>query len=274
MMAIATAYETFKTEFAAWGLPESLLVWAYDRYKELGADEMAANRVAEEMKQRPEFKARFPAFEELAKRGEAISVEEYLEYEQRVRESMKFYGVDQREFGSDRKIADMLISRVSADEAQARLELAAYGAYTAPAEVKAAMSSMYGITEGDLVSFWLEPDEALPVLRRKFGASQVAGALVEQGFGADRTFAEEVTDRGYTYTQAREAAQRARGLEGLTGGEQAVAQGDVVRAQFGDVEAQKRVERSALSRQAAFQKSSGAGADQSGVSGLGSSSSR
>jgi hypothetical protein len=269
-----TSYDLFRLNFADWGLSETLLVWAYNRYKELGADEQAANRVAEEMKSRPEFKARFPAFDELAKRGEAISIDEYLAYEQAVRKSMKAFGVDPEMFGTDSKIADMLTNRVSADEARSRMEMASYAAYTAPPEVKAAMATRYGVTEGDLVAFWLEPDEAMPVLQRKFGTSQIMGALAEQGIKGQDANADSAYERGYTYASAREAAARARGLQGVTAGEDVATQDDVVAAQFGDQAAALRLERAVAARRARFEAGGGAASGQTGLSGLGESSAR
>ena len=273
-MAGETAYDLFAGEFADWGIPESLTVWAYERYKELGADEGAASRVAEEMKARPEFKARFPAFEELARRGEAMSVDEYLDYEQQVRKTMKMFGVDPLEFGSDEKIGQMLTNRVSPEEARSRMEMAAFAAYQAPAEVKRALATSYGVTEGDLVAYWLEPDEALPVLQRKFGAAQVRGAMMEQGLDMSTDLSEQAADRGYSYDQSREAAQRARSLDPLSGGEQTASRDDIAAAQFGDVAAQKRVERAAKSRAARFGGGGGAAEGQQGVSGLASSTGR
>ena len=269
---MATAVEAvFQEMFADWGLPADLFRRMFDRFVAEGADEAAGQVVAMELEQTPEFAARFPTYKKMAEEGRAITVGQWLGYEKQVREYLSVLGPQaQEKFTSPDRIGDMLYGSVSANEVQERVNMAAYASSTAPADVRAALTSRYGLTQADLTSYWLEPDETTTMLQTRMGAARIVGAATLNDMNATTAFAEELAREGVDYAQARQAyaeASRARGLEG----EQGLSQEDIVGSRLGRSEAATRVERAQRARKARFGDQGGAESGREGISGLGSS---
>ena len=107
----------------------------------------------------------------------------------------------QEKFTSPDRIGDMLYGSVSANEVQERVNMAAYASSTAPADVRAALTSRYGLTQADLTSYWLEPDETTTMLQTRMGAARIVGAATLNDMNATTAFAEELAREGVDYAQ-------------------------------------------------------------------------
>jgi hypothetical protein len=247
----------------------SLPDWAWTRYLETG-DESA---VMIELRTQGAFHRRFPAYKTLAERGMALSPQEIVAYERTFAGIMHAYGVPDTMFDIRTTVTDLLVKDVSATEVAERAALAAEASLTAPPEVRQRLEDLYGIQPGDMVAYWLNPDESLPKVRQRWQAAQVSGAAAEHGFTVEREKAEELAARGYTYDQARAASEQAAGLRGLTAGDNAVSSpSTLLGSRMGDAEAAREVERAVLSRRARGQGGGQAAESDKGVIGLGRSS--
>lgn len=272
----AGAKEIILNTLAQYGLDKaqdeggkSLADWAWNRYLETGD----ADQVMIELRSRPAFKARFPAYDELARQGRALSPAEYVQYESTIYSMLQQYGVPDGIFNTPDTITKMLLNNVSATEASERLAINAEASMTAPPEVRQALQEFYGVTQGDMIAYWLDPDQALPKLRQRYVAAQISGAAAERQFALGQVEAERLSSLGYTYEQARAASENAGQMRGLSEGEQAVSARELLASQLGDVQAQTQVMRAAQSRQARFAGGGGASSQNEGVTGLAPSSS-
>lgn len=244
-----------------------LVDWAWERYLEVGD----ANVVMIELRAQPAFKNRFPAYDELAKQGRALSPAEYVAYEQSFYNLLQQYGVPDGVFGPE-KVTELLLNDVSASELSERLALNATAMFTAPQEVRDALRTMYGVDEGSLLAYWLDPDAALPKLQQRMTSAQIAAAAAERNFGMVRSEAERFASLGYGWEDARQAAEEAAAVRGLSVGTNRVGERDVLFAGLGDESAQRRVRRAISSRLARNLSGGRAVEERSGVSGLADSS--
>jgi hypothetical protein len=253
----------------------SLAGWAWD--KVLAGEQWP--QIYQELKQTNEYKAKYPAMETLAKQGRAITEQSYNDYSNTVRSLSQQYGVPTEMYATPDGIAKMLINGVSASEANQRFQLASIGAISAPEDVKRAYKDLYGLSGGDLIATYLDPEKSLPILQRQAAASQVAGAAYREGLSTTVSEAERLADQGVTYDQAVRGYGQAQIYEGLDyAGGMSTTRDERVAAQFGDQAAATKVQQAVAARQAAFQGGGGfigaSGYTQSaaGITGLGRNS--
>jgi hypothetical protein len=161
---------------------------------------------------------------------------------------------------------------VSLSELNQRYQMAASAAYTMPQQVRDALTQM-GVDSGGLISFFLDPDRATPILDRKFRAAQVMGAGSIAGIGIDQDQAENLADEGVTFQQAQQGAQQVASMQGLTA---ALGSAEVTDTRAlvdailgGSANATAQAQRVQKSRAAQFQQGGGAASQTQGVSGLG-----
>jgi hypothetical protein len=184
----------------------TLANWAWAQYQ-LGN---SIEEIMLELRSRPEYKARFPAMEQLAKEGRAISEESYLSYETGLRNLVNQFGMSQQLYSSRDYVARLLISDVSLAEAQSRMQLAQAASVTAPTEYRAALNRLYGVTAGQLTSYWLDPDRTLPQLETQFAAATVAGEATMASLGElSAAMSQRLVEAGVGREQARAGFARA-----------------------------------------------------------------
>lgn len=259
-----------------YGLPKSLGKWVWNQVVVQGLSE---SEILLELRERPEFKERFPAIDA----GVPISPAEYVEYEQNALALFQQSGIagalfdDPQEFQDF--IAEQLQNDVALPELNQRLNQNFVDVANAPQEVRDAFGEFFMDTEaGDqaLAAFMLDPDLSLPKLERMIQTAQVAGAGARFDFGISESFAQRAAELGITQRQASESFGQAARLRPLTqqlAGErqsfntQALLQGTVM----DDAEALDQLRRRQEGRVGAFQ-SGAQGVTDAGVTGLGSAS--
>ena len=199
---------------------------------------------------------------------------QYISYRNTVREAAQRYGIMDALVTND-KIAQYIGGRNSAAEIADRMGQAAQAVATTPQETYAVLQEYYGINNGDLVSFYLDPDTTEAILQRRYTAARIGTEAARQQFGINVTEAENLATRGITVDEANQgfatAAQRRGFMEGR--GETA-GRSDIIGASFGDNEAATKVERIAQSRIAQFQQGGSFIQTERGVTGLGSAATR
>lgn len=222
----------------------------------------------------PEYKTRFPAMDALAAKGRAISEAEYISYEQTASGLERRYGLPQGMLMSS--VTQLLTNEVSASELNDRVILASAAAVQAPREVKDTFRQYYGIDDGGMTAYFLDPNKATPLLEKQYAASLIGTEATRQGVGIDVFGAENLQNLGITQEQARTGFGQVAGARGLTEGRgDIVTQETLIQGQVaGNEQAQKEIERAAQGRLGRFQGGGEFLQTQQGAIGLGSAATR
>jgi hypothetical protein len=128
------------------------------------------------------YKQRFFGNEERVKKGlNALSEGEYLQQEKDYGQYFKEYGV--QDLATRTQMATLIGNDVSAIEAKNRIGLAVDRVKNADANIMKELKTYYPtLNDKDLVSYFLNPVQALPELKRKVTASEIGAAAIGQGF--------------------------------------------------------------------------------------------
>lgn len=249
----------------------SLADWAWTRY----TDGQSMEQIMLDMRTTATYKARFPAMEQLASDGRAITEEAYMQYEATIRQLTSQFGLPTNIYGSRDYVAELLTNDVSPAEAQSRMQLASAASLTAPEEYRQQAAQLFGVTGAQWTSLWLETERTLPELERLFTASAIAGEATISDLGQlTSAMAERLAEAGVQPQQAREA------FTGLGGQLTAQLPGERGQALSTDVAAAgalgiggtetEALERKRRQRIAQFAGGGGFAAGQSGATGVGS----
>jgi hypothetical protein len=219
------------------------------------------------------YKKRFAANEKRIARGlTALNEAEYLSLEDQYQNIMRRYGMPSRyyakdELGVQRSFENLIASDVSSVELEDRVQTAYDRVINAAPEVRDSLRAFYpNITDGDILAYALDPDNALKDIQRKVTAAEIGAGARQAGLGTGVQRAEELARFGITGEQARQGFQtvaaiepRARQLSSFYK-EEPLTQTDIESEVFGttgSVEARKKRERLVGREQAAFSGSAG-----------------
>ena len=261
----------------AYGLATPTLIAYFKDQNTAGniSDEPSEYEMLQALYSQPEFRARFPSIAEQADRQRAGDPNvkvwtpgEVIAYEQQLRENMHAYGIS----GYDVKetTAKLILGNVSANEAEARLSLAAYAATTAPQEFRDEFMAHEGVGPGDLVGYFLDPDRQKPIIEKRVATAKMQAWQKQAGGGADWGFSETLVDKGITDSQAQAAFAQAALLRTAEAGYGETLTEKETKSGLLDINAddKRKVERVVGQRQGQFGNTGGAAEDRSGVSGL------
>lgn len=222
----------------------------------------------------PEYKQRFPAMEALAKKGRSISEAEYISYEQTAAGLERRYGLPTGMLMTN--VTDLLTNEVSAAELNDRVLLASAAALQSPQDIKDTFKNYYGIDQGGMTAYFLDPDIATPLLEKQYASAVIGTEAARQGVGINAYGAENLQALGITQEQARTGFGEVAASRGLTEG-----RGDIVTEETliqgrlaGSQQAQRDIERAAMGRLGRFQGGGEFLQTQQGVVGLGSAATR
>ena len=221
-----------------------------------------------------EYKQRFPAMQALAEKGRAISESEYIDYEKTAAGLERRYGLPEGMLMGS--VTDLLTNEVSASELNDRVILASAASIEAPDEVKGTFRDFYGIDEGGMTAYFLDPDRATPLLEKQYATSLIGVEAARQGVGMDVYGAENLQELGISQEEARTGFGRVSRSMGLTRG-----RGDVVSTEqlisgtFGqDEQALRDIERAARARTGRFGGGGAIAGTTGGVTGAGTAETR
>lgn len=178
---------------------------------------------------------------------------QYIEYRNNVRESAKRYGISDS-LVSNEKIVNYLTNKVSAAEIAQRMGTAANAVATTPSETVAILKDYYGISSGDLITFFLDPDETEAMLQTRYTAARIGTEGVRQQFGVNVAEAESLARRGIGIEQAAEGFRTAAAQRTFMGGPgETATREDILGGTFGDQRAEEKIFRIGASRTGRFQ---------------------
>lgn len=224
----------------------------------------------------PEYKARFPYMEELAKKGRAISEGEAIGIERSYVQIMRAAGIPEGFYDSPDDFARFIGNEVSPAELSQRVDTYVQAAVQAPPEVRTELERIYGIGPGHLAAYFMDDRKALPLIQSQVAASQRSATAVRTGFGGlSQTEAERLVQLGVSDKDAQEgfgSLVDARELfTPLDAGETAIGREAQIGAAFGgDSIAKSKIDRRRRRRMATFDGGGGFAADREGLAGAGS----
>lgn len=224
-----------------------------------------------------EYQRVYPGMADFIQRGflsPSTPESEYQDWRKTVREAAKAYGL-MDSLVDDESIAGYISSGNSAATIVQRMSTAAAAVATTPAETLAVLKDYYNLSNGDLISFYLDDTKTQAELNKRFVAAQIGTEAARQNFGLDVTAAENLVQRGYTAKDAATAFETVAGARGLTQGPgETISEKELVAGQFGDVESAQKAARIAAGRVGGFQGGGEFVGGQQGVAGLGTSATR
>ena len=216
------------------------------------------------------FRRRFAANEaRRAANKPAYSVSQYLQLESSYRQVLNAAGMP-KDFYTDRTdIESFITNDISPDEVQYRVQQGYAAVKNADPAVVNELKTLYGLDEGTLAAYFIDPNKTKDAVVRSARAAEVAAQARKQAdIGLTRTQAEELVLGGVTEQQAQQAFSDVRSLQELTrptAGEQALTQEELIQGVTGiNAAAQQRVAKTARRRQATLQ-----GGGQVGLSTVG-----
>jgi hypothetical protein len=235
------------------------------------SDYTSSGQMEQTITKSDKFKVQYPAYDALIAKKQGMTIAAYHAYTVQVNEALHQFGIPQGIYGDPQSIGKMLTGGVSANEAIDRIHMAAQASFTMPQEVRDQLVQKYGASPGAITAFFLDPDKAEPILQQQYTAAQVAGAAQQQGMSTSRAIAERLAAEGVTYSSAASGFDQARTYAGLqaAGGDAVSADQLALGIVGGESDAKAAILRASKGRTAEFQQSSSPAAGQTGVGGLG-----
>jgi hypothetical protein len=205
------------------------------------------------------FRRRFAANEaRRAANKPAYSVSQYLQLESSYRQVLNAAGMP-KDFYTDRTdIESFITNDISPDEVQYRVQQGYAAVKNADPAVVNELKTLYGLDEGTLAAYFIDPNKTKDAVVRSARAAEVAAQARKQaGIGLTATQAEELVQAGVTEQQAQSAFGDVRALQELTqplAGEEAITQQELIQGVTGtNAAAAQRVAKTARQRRARFE---------------------
>jgi len=204
-----SAYDLLYSQFAKYGL-QSLVTPLEGLIKE----GVPASEFAIRLRETDGYKQRFAANQARIKRGlTALSEAEYIGLEDAYQGIMRQYGMPESyytrgELGRQEGFEKFISGDVSPAELETRISTAYNRVINANPEVVQALKQYYpNITNGDILSYALDPEKALTDINKKVTAAEIGGAAIGAGLGIGMARAEELGAFGVSKTQAQQGYQ-------------------------------------------------------------------
>lgn len=216
-----------------------------------------------------EYNTIFPGAAKLLKDGVVSNEGQYTSAIQTFTDASHAYGVNGY---SKADYASLLDGGVSTSEWTNRLQIAAQAVNQTDPTDRAQLQRLYGITTGDLTSYWLDPTNSAASLQPKLNAALVAGAADRTGFGdLDQATAEQLANTGVSAAQAAQGFAQIQAQQGalaqLPGqANPGISSAQEIGAQFnGDAASQAAITAQKSARLATFAGSSNVASTATGV---------
>lgn len=230
------------------------------------------------------FDERFAGNKALRDAGkQEYSYSSYIQREQEIKDDLRDAGFPPGFYDDPASIAKFISGETSRQEIRDRAQAAYVAVRQAEPNTVAELKNLYGLNEGDLAAYFLDPSKALDAigkrltgqdLIRRVQAAQIgAEARQQTGMGLNAQQAEQLAAQGVTREAARKGFGAIQAEQGLyapqMAGEQAVSQQEQIGAAFGtSAEAQQRIATRRRRRQAEFEAGGSLTVGQTGVTGL------
>jgi hypothetical protein len=204
-----SAYDLLYQQFAKYGL-QSLVAPLEGLIKE----GVPASEFAIRLRETDSYQKRFAANKARINKGlSALSEAEYIGLEDQYQNIMRQYGMPDSyyargEMGRQEGFEKFIAGDVSPVELETRISTAYNRVINSNPEVVQALKQFYpNITNGDILSYALDPEKAITDITKKVTAAEIGGAALAQGLGVDVARAEQLGAFGITKAQAEQGYQ-------------------------------------------------------------------
>jgi hypothetical protein len=201
------------------------------------------------IREQPAYQKRFAGNAARLKKGlSELDPGSYIGLENQYRETLRANGLPANFYDQSEDFQSLIEGDVSNSELNERVQQGYRAVADADPAVKEQMRNLYGVSEGQLAAYFLDPQRTAPLLTRQAQAASIAARGLEQG-GIQLTgaFAEDLARRGITEQQARAGFAEVGALGELQqtfAGETALSGEQLAGAAFGiDVASQQELER-------------------------------
>jgi hypothetical protein len=201
-----SAFDLMYAEFANYGLASLV-----EPLRGLVQNGISGDEFTLRLRETDSYKKRFSAnAERIAKGLTALSESEYLDKEDKYQAVMRNYELPASYYakdslGTQAGFQKLLANDVSAVELEERLIQAKDRVINANPEVATALKAYYPeITNGEILAYVLDPQNALKDIQRKVTAAEIGGAARSQGLTTGVSRAEELAGMGVTKAAATE----------------------------------------------------------------------
>lgn len=257
------ARATIQSTLAQYGL-QDLSQYLYDLVTAGDINLNNADAIIQKIKDQPAYIERFPANKARLNKGlSELDPATYIGLERQYAATLRANGLPDRFYDNPKEdFSSWIEGDVSPAEVQVRIEQGYNAVADADPMVVAEMRRLYGLGDGDLAAYFIDPERARPLLtgkqlQRQAQAANISARAQEQaGITLDPQLAEELASRGISAQQALAGFSEIGGLGELTqtfAGEEAITAQDFIGAAFGySPEATKQIERRRRQRVAEF----------------------
>jgi hypothetical protein len=201
-----SAYDLLYEQFNQYGLGSLV-----EGIKGLVQENVSPSEFAIRLRQTDAYKKRFAAnAQRIAKGLGAISEAEYIGLEDQYQNIMRQYGLPETyytrgEMGRQEGFEKFIGNDISAVELEDRIQTAQNRVLNANPEVARALKEFYpDITNGDILAYTLDPQNAIKNIQRKVTAAEIGGAAMAQGLQTGLARAEELAGYGVDKAAAQQ----------------------------------------------------------------------
>jgi hypothetical protein len=201
-----SAFNILKDQFTQYGLGSLV-----DNIKGLLQDGTPASEFSLRLQQTPEYQKRFAANKDRINAGlSALTPAQYVAMEDQYQNLMRNYGLPasyyaKDDMGTQAGFQKLLANDVSAAELEDRIATAQQRVLNTNPEVLKALKQFYpDLSSADILSYTLDPQNALANIKRKVTAAEIGGAALQQGLQAQGGTAESLAGQGITKAQAQQ----------------------------------------------------------------------
>ncbi len=259
--------DTVKQAFMEYGL--NSLYGEIEKYAKQDLNDAA---IYLKLRETQAYKDRFPAMQALSSKGRGITEREYISFERDATRLERTYGLPEGMLGKE-AVTTLLTNEVDAAELQERVVMAANATQTVPQAMRSQFTEFYGVGQGGLTAYFLDPEKAKPLLERQYAAATIAGQGEMQGVDTSRQIAEDLYEQGVNQEQARQGfGQVAKDRALTTGKNQTVTQDQLIRGTFGNENYARLVDRARNAETGQYAGGGSFVSTNTGVTGLGKSS--
>ena len=201
------------------------------------------------IREQPAYQRRFAGNAARLRNGlSELDPASYIGLENQFRQTLQSNGLPANFYDQTEDFQALIEGDVSPSELNERVQQGYRAVADADPAVKEQMKNLYGVDDGQLAAYFLDPKRTAPLLTRQAQAANIAARGLEQG-GIQLTgaFAEDLARRGISEQQARAGFAEVGALGELRqtfAGETALSSEQLAGAAFGlDVAAQQELER-------------------------------
>jgi hypothetical protein len=202
----ADAWAQLQATLASYGFTGTDLSFLVDFARKELINGVGQTQILLDLEQTHQFEQRFPAITLRLQQGlPPISPAEYISLEASYEQLEQSAGLVPNMASYDELIAH----DVSPTEYADRINQGYLAVQQSDPTVRQAFQDYYGVTPGQLVSYFLDPTKAEPVLVKQAVASQIGGAAAQSGFGEPTSSqAMRLAQMNVTFAQAQQGFQK------------------------------------------------------------------